>query len=151
MAETGKTIYKICREQAGYTQEQAAEMLNVSLRVLCRYESGEIQVPNDVVAGMVSLYNDNYVAVSHVLNSFPPTVHIIPTPELCDIQTGSMRVFNRVEAFLRKRPDHRLLAIAEDGIIDESEVQDLDDILDDLEALVKVFTELRLAAERGRR
>ena len=150
MPDKDKTIYKICREQAGYTQEQAAELLHISVRMLCRYESGEAVVPNDLVAGMVTLYNDTYVAVAHVLNSFPSTVHIIPALEPCDIQTGSLRVFNRMEAFLRKRPDHKLLRIAEDGIIDETGRQELDEILDDLEDLVKVFTEIRLAAERGR-
>ena len=150
MPEHDKLVYKICREQAGYTQEQAAELLHISVRMLCRYESGDAVVPNDVVAGMVTLYNDTYVAVAHVLNSFPSAVHIIPALEPCDLQTGSLRVFNHMEAFLRKRPDHKLLRIAEDGIIDETERQELDEILDDLEELVKVFTEIRLAAERGR-
>lgn len=150
MPEHDKLVYKICREQAGYTQEQAAELLHISVRMLCRYESGEAEVPNDVVAGMVTLYNDTYVAVAHVLSSFPPAVRILPALDPCDIQTGSLRVFNRVELFLQKRPDHKLLRIAEDGVIDETERQELDEILDDLEGLVKVFTELRLAAERRR-
>ena len=55
MPDKDKTIYKICREQAGYTQEQAAELLHISVRMLCRYESGEAVVPNDLVAGMVTL------------------------------------------------------------------------------------------------
>ena len=40
MTEADKTIYKICREQAGYTQERAAELLNCSVRQLARYEAG---------------------------------------------------------------------------------------------------------------
>ena len=40
MADADKTIYKICREQAGYTQERAAELLNCSVRQLARYEAG---------------------------------------------------------------------------------------------------------------
>ena len=28
MTDADKTIYKICREQAGYTQERAAELLS---------------------------------------------------------------------------------------------------------------------------
>ena len=40
MTDSDKTIYKICREQAGYTQERAAELLNCSVRQLARYEAG---------------------------------------------------------------------------------------------------------------
>lgn len=40
MTDADKTIYKICREQAGYTQERAAELLNCSVRQLARYEAG---------------------------------------------------------------------------------------------------------------
>ena len=48
MTDADKTIYKICREQAGYTQERAAELLNCSVRQLARYEAGEVQVPDDL-------------------------------------------------------------------------------------------------------
>lgn len=30
MTDADKTIYKICREQAGYTQERAAELLRAA-------------------------------------------------------------------------------------------------------------------------
>ena len=40
MTDADKTIYKICREQAGYTQERAAELLNCSVRQLAPYEAG---------------------------------------------------------------------------------------------------------------
>lgn len=42
------SIYRICREAAGLTQEQAAEGLNCSVRSLARYESGEQHVPDDI-------------------------------------------------------------------------------------------------------
>ena len=45
MPGNGAEIYKICREAAGLTQEQAAEGLNCSVRSLARYESGEQHVP----------------------------------------------------------------------------------------------------------
>lgn len=150
MPGSDKTIYKICREQAGYTQEQAAELLHISVRMLCRYESGEAMVPNDVADGMVRLYNDNFLAVEHLRRGSELAARLLPPVDRCSIQTGAMRLFNRMGNFLSKRPDLQLLQIAEDGIIDETERQELDEILDDLEELVKVFTDIRLAAERGR-
>ena len=44
------SIYRICREAAGLTQEQAAEGLNCSVRSLARYESGEQHVPDDILS-----------------------------------------------------------------------------------------------------
>lgn len=151
MPDNDKTIYKICREQAGYTQEQAAELLGVSVRMLCRYESGEAAVPNDVVDGMVRLYNDNYLAVAHLRSGSAAAAQLLPDVEFnCSIQTAAMRLFNTMAAFLSRRPDLQLLQIAEDGVIDDAERLELDVILDELGALNKVFTEIRLAAERGR-
>lgn len=150
MTNADKTVYKICREQAGYTQEQAAELLHCSVRALSRYENGETVVPNDVAYGMVRLYNDNYLAVEHLRNSSPIAALIIPEVDLCSIQTASIRLFNRMAAFLGNRPDLQLLQIAEDGVIDDTEREELDRILAELADLSKIFTEIRLAAERGR-
>ena len=66
MTDADKTIYKICREQAGYTQERAAELLSCSVRQLARYEAGEVQVPDDLAYAMVRLYNSQYLAVEHL-------------------------------------------------------------------------------------
>lgn len=151
MPENDKTIYKICREQAGYTQEQAAELLNVSVRMLCRYESGESIVPNDVADQMVRLYNDNYLAVAHLRDSSGMAAALIPAVDRdCDIQTAAMRLFNRMSKFFSSRPDLQLLQIAEDGIIDDLERAELDVILAEMAELSKVFMELRFAAEKGR-
>ena len=74
---------------------------------------------------------------------------LLPSVEDCSLQTAVMRCFNRMERFLEKRPDHRLMEIAEDNVIDENERPDLDLILADLEELTKAFTEVRLAAGRS--
>ena len=49
MPDHDKTIYKTCREAAGYTQERAAELLNLSVRQLARFEAGEL-IPGDDIA-----------------------------------------------------------------------------------------------------
>lgn len=150
MTGYGSSIYKTCRKQAGYTRAHAAQLLNISVRALDRYEAGEVVVPNDVADSMVRLYNDNFLAVEHLRRSSESAARILPAVDRCSIQTGAMRLFNRMGKFLSKRPDLQLLQIAEDGVIDEAERQELDAILDDLEELVKVFTDIRLAAERRR-
>ncbi len=148
MTESGKSVYKICREQAGYTLEQAAELLHCSVRALCRYESGEAPPPNDIVTQMALLYNDTYVMIAHLRDSSPIAAQIIPQVEPCGLQTAAIRLFDRMAAWWAARPDRQVLQIAEDGVVSPEERRELDGILEDLQELTKVFTELRLAAER---
>ena len=49
---------KKARKDAGMTQEQAAEALNVSVRTYAKYESGEILPGDDMVAGMMQVFEN---------------------------------------------------------------------------------------------
>lgn len=151
MPETGRSIYKIRREQAGYTQEHAAELLGCSVRALARYESGETVVPDPIAVRMDELYSNHFLAYEHLMASSQVAASLLPAVEECGIQQAAMRCFNRMARFLERRPDLRLMEIAEDGVIDEDERRDLDGILEDLTELTRVFTEVRLAAEQERR
>lgn len=149
MSDGGGTIYKTCRKQAGYTREHAAELLFCSPRALARYESGEVQVPDAVAYRMVQLYGDKYLAMEHLRLVSQVAGELIPRVELCDIQTGAIRLFNTLGDFMSTRKDRQLLRIAEDGAISPEEEAQVDEILRDLEYLTKVFAEVRLAVERG--
>lgn len=146
MPEDGRNIYKICREQAGYTQERAADLLDCSVRALSRYESGETLVPDPVAYRMIQLYNSHYLGMEHLRLVSQVAAALLPPVEHCTLQTASIRLFNCVADFVGKHPDVQLLRIAEDGRIDETERPILDEILDELERLTRVFTEVRLAA-----
>ena len=49
---------KKARKDAGMTQEQAAEALNVSVRTYAKYEGGEILPGDDMVAGMMQVFEN---------------------------------------------------------------------------------------------
>ena len=136
MTDADKTIYKICREQAGYTQERAAELLNCSVRQLARYEAGEVQVPDDLAYAMVRLYNSQYLAVEHLRLVSQLAASIIPAVEPVTLQTAAMRLYNTVMDFV------------EDGIITAEERPILDEILGELRNLSKVCFEVQAATER---
>lgn len=149
MPEDGRNIYKTCRELAGYTQEHAAKRLGCSVRVLARYEGGEAFPPDDLAVRMDALYSNHFLAYDHLCQTSQVAAALLPSVEDCSLQTAVMRCFNRMERFLERRPDHRLMEIAEDNIIDESKRPDLNLSLADLEELTKAFTEVRLAAGRS--
>ena len=146
MTDADKTIYKICREQAGYTQERAAELLNCSVRQLARYEAGEVQVPDDLAYAMVRLYNSQYLAVEHLRLVSQLAASIIPAVEPVTLQTAAMRLYNTVMDFVEAHPDRKLLRIAEDGVITAEERPILDEILGELRHLSKVCFEVQTAA-----
>ncbi|MDD6937052.1 MAG: helix-turn-helix transcriptional regulator, partial [Clostridiales bacterium] len=59
--ESARNIYKTARDNAGLTQEAAAERLNVAVETLRAYETNARRPADDKVADMVGLYNDQYL------------------------------------------------------------------------------------------
>lgn len=147
MAERGRTIYKICREQAGYTQERAAELLPCSVRMLARYESGECGVPGDLAYRMVRLYNSQFLAVEHLRNESRLAASIIPAVDDCSLQTAAIRLVNRVLRFAEDHRDRQLMEIIEDGVITGDERPLMDDIMRDITEIIRACTEVRIATK----
>lgn len=147
MAEKGRNIYKICREQAGYTQERAAELLPCSVRMLARYESGEYGVPGDLAYRMVRLYNSQFLAVEHLRNESRLAASIIPAVDDCSLQTAAIRLVNRVLRFASEHRDRQLMEIIEDGVISGDERPLMDDIMRDITEIVRACTEVRIVTQ----
>ena len=57
MTERSENRYKMSRNSAGLTQEQAAELLHISVRALSDYENGHVRPSDDIVLAMVDNYN----------------------------------------------------------------------------------------------
>lgn len=79
MTEQCENLYKLCRTSAGFTQEQAAELLNIAPRTLSDYENGKTRVPDDIVDAMSKNYNAPLLAWHHlkttsVLGKYLPEV-----------------------------------------------------------------------------
>ena len=146
MPDRDKTIYKTCREAAGYTQERAAELLNISVRHLARIEGGEQLPPDDIAYSMVMLYDSQYLAVQHLRRASHLAASILPPVEQITLQTATIRLYNSFARWADKRRDRQLMEIAEDGLIDDDERPIFEAIVRELGDLVKDFYELRLAA-----
>lgn len=66
MSKGCMNYYKMCREAVGFTQNQAAERINVSVRQLSDYENDKAKVPEDVVDAMANIYNAPMLAWWHL-------------------------------------------------------------------------------------
>jgi len=78
MKEASKNYYKECRENANLSQEQAAELLHISVRSLSDYENGKTIPFDDVVESMVDIYHTRLLGWIHLRNTSSLAMKCIP-------------------------------------------------------------------------
>lgn len=66
MALTCKNVYKIARELADFTQEQAGKKLFISVRLLSEYENGHTPVPSEILEKMIDVYEQPSLWFWHI-------------------------------------------------------------------------------------
>lgn len=150
MPENFRNIYKIARRAAGYTQEAAAEMLNLSVNSLRAYETGQRIPAGDVVEQMVICYNAQRLALQHLQETNILTRRVIPHLEERGVMEVSLRIYNRLRRFQEEGRLDRLMAIAEDGRIDDGERPEFDAIIADLREIICSGLELEVFCGDGR-
>ena len=147
MPDDCRNIYKICRKSAGLTQEAAAERLGISVESIRAYETGQRVPPTDVVELMSICYDASYLPAQHLIETNRLAREIIPAIEERSMIETAVSIYNRLRSFGEKHSLDRLLAIAEDNRIDESERPDFDAIVADLREILKCGMELSLYRE----
>ena len=120
MAHDARNIYQIARKTAGLTQEAAAERLALSVESLRAYETGQRIPGNDVVSMMMSVYSAQYLGIQHVQAAGAPLPACVQDVQVGQsLETSTLKLVNRWLAFANRHRCDQLLAIAEDGVIDE--------------------------------
>ena len=141
-----KNIYKTARMKAGKTQEAAAEALGISVESIKAYESYSRIPPSHVVDGMCIIYDAIYLAYQH--NRIASgEVKVVPEVEVLDLPRAALKIINRVLEFAEKRQDKTLMKIAEDGVIDEAERPVFEEIVADLDELIRAAMEVKISQE----
>lgn len=143
------SVYRICRETAGYTQEQAAELLNCSVRQLARYESGEQRTPDDIANRMVAIYDSQLLKVQHLRLVSPMAADLLPPLIERGLGEVAMRITNRMRRFYQGDQGYRLLEIAEDNVISPEEEPLYREIVGELRDIEQAIMELRISQEGG--
>lgn len=134
MPGNGAEIYRICREQAGLTKEQAAEGLNCSVRQLSRYEAGEAPVPDDIAYQMVVLYDSQLLKVQHLRLVSHVAADLLPPIAEVNLSAASLMLINRATELADNY--RRMMQIAEDDRIDEQERLDYQIIQQNVRAVI---------------
>lgn len=128
MQQQCPNLYKRARLSAGLTQEAAAERLSLSPESLKQYEGGRRIPPDDVVARMVEVYSCPWLALEHAQAT--DTLGVMPEVTPRPLPMASIALRNRLHDATGRLD--ALLRIAEDGIIDNTERPEFDDIVEEL-------------------
>ncbi|HBJ2623437.1 TPA: transcriptional regulator [Clostridium botulinum] len=151
-----ENIYRKARTRAAEFNEKfknrdgASETLGVSKDSLINYELGLCkQVPVDVVVRMADAYNAPELMNYYCCNECPIgklTISPVDQTNINNIYKLSINIFNLIGEGNQLR--NTLLDIVEDGVIDESEKEDLNKILDNLRKLAGLTNDLIIVTEK---
>ena len=147
MQNGSSNIYQTARKAAGLTQEAAAERLALSVESLRAYETGQRIPGNDIVARMCAVYDTQFLGVQHLQlsDALLPVCIQKARPERLELAT--IKLVNRIIAFANRHRNDQLLAIAEDGLIDEEERPQFLAIAAELDEIIRAALALRYTEE----
>ena len=138
-------LYKRARLSTGMSQERAAEILGLSAESLKPYEGGRRVPPDEVVARMVEVYHLPWLALEHAQAT--DTLGVMPDVEPRPLPLASIALRNRLHDATGRLD--ALLRIAEDGIIDDKERPEFDDIVLELrETMTAIYQVIYSGAEQ---
>lgn len=146
MLTNGPNIYQAARKEGCLTQEQAAERLDVSETTVKAWEQGTRVPDNETVARMAERYGTPWLALEH-LKQAGGALGVLPEVTVQSLSTAAITLINRVLDFAERHRDRQLLRIAEDGVIDEKERPDFDDICRDLDGIVGAALQVKYTSD----
>lgn len=143
MNTDNRNIYQIAREATGFTQERAAELIDVSVESLRAYEGDKRTPPDKVVIKMIEIYDARYLAYQHLKTSAEVGQTYLPAIELKDLPTAILRLLKEVNDFVACKDE--LINITCDGVITDDEKERWNAILKELEDVEKSILTLKYA------
>lgn len=147
MQNGSSNIYQTARKAAGLTQEAAAERLALSVESLRAYETGQRLPGNDIVARMCAVYDTQFLGVQHLQLSAALLPVCIQEARPERLELATIKLVNRIIAFSNRHRNDQLLAIAEDGLIDEEERPQFLAIAAELDEIIRAALALRYTEE----
>lgn len=128
------------------SREDAADYMSIDRGRLYRIESGAKKPYPEEIKMMAELYHAPELE-NHYCKTMCPLGYEIPKAELANldrITIKALSVFRKVE-----KTKELLLDITEDGKIDESELADLEKIINNLDELEQVAQSIKLWAKKN--
>lgn len=154
MNENNNVYFKARKKAAAYNErlysrEGAAELLGISVSTLADYELGNTKVvPVDKVILMADLYNAPELITWYCMKECPVHGFLTLATEEKGIQGIALRLLRGFNEDELKSMKEDLIEITEDGIISNDEIPKLKAILDKLEKMAEIISEMKITGEK---
>ncbi len=152
-SRSADNIYCKCRKQAAKkkpklnSREGAAELLGLSASSLSDYELGITKVvPVDKVALMAELY-DAPELCNYYCKNVCPIGEAVPSAEVNGLERITLKALVALNKMVGIQEE--LLSISEDGVVDESEREEMRSIIERLNEISNVAQSLKIWAEKN--
>lgn len=132
-----------------YSREGAAELLGISVSTLADYELGNTKVvPVDKAVLMSDLYNAPELITGYCMRECPVHGFLPLATEEKSIQGIALRLLKGFNEDELKAMKEDLIEITEDGVISCEEIPKLKQILDRLEKMAEIISEMKIVGEK---
>lgn len=132
-----------------YSREGAAELLGISVSTLADYELGNTKVvPVDKVVLMSDLYNAPELITRYCMRECPVHSFLPLATEEKSIQGIALRLLKGFNEDELKAMKEDLIEITEDEVISCEEIPKLKQILDKLEKMAEIISEMKIVGEK---
>lgn len=142
-------VCRIARKTAGMTQERWAEALDVSVDAVGLYEAGKIMPSDEVVLRMIEVSGHTAIGYWHLLNKSRVARELLPDAERLPLSQAAIRLLLEIRDFDRKKRAEELLRIAADGIVDPKERGEFEQIVRELQAIIRAAMQIQMSEEEG--
>ncbi len=143
MIQEYRNIYQIARESTGLTQEKSSELMDISVDSLRAYEGGKRTPPDKVVIKMIEIYDTQYLAYQHLKTSAEVGQKYLPDIEIKELPVAILKLQKEVTDFIRLKDV--MIEITCDGIIDDNERLQWNQIVKELDDVVEAIMALKFA------
>ena len=154
MKENANVYFQARKEAATwdsrlFNRDFAAEQLGIASYTLGEYERGVTKVvPIDKVVLMADLYNKPELVTNYCRHECPVHGFLPLATEDKGIQGIALRLLRGLDEDDLEEMKDKLIDIAEDGKITEDEVPELKKIINQLNHIAEVISELKIVGEK---
>lgn len=132
-----------------YSREGAAECLGMSPSSVADAELGLTKfMPVDKAVLMADCYNAPHLLNHYCMNECPIGCRKPISDEDLDIDRVTVRLLKNLRVSQLEEIKDKLLDIAEDGVITDDEKPELQEVMEYLDRLAKVLTEMQTISQR---
>ena len=142
-----KTLYQLAREKMGLSREKASELTGIEPSKIERIENEKVlQISPYDVYDMAEAYKEPMLCNHYCSNECPIGMKYVPEVKMESLKEITIEMLASLNS-LEKQED-RMLEIARNGRVEESELEDFVFIQKELEQLSAAVDSLRMWSER---